>query len=324
MSSHPIRQISIWEMQGSRGTAVSDRADELRAAALGFVVRFFDTRDALEDDIGNAEIVATLGLSNEALQRAGKLQWLHDWGAGVDKVMFPELLKHPVVMTCTKGSGGIPMAEWAMMLMLMWSKSAPHYLQASRDRLWARKSHRELNGMTVGIIGLGHSGADLAQKCKAFHMRVLGMRRSNQPCRYVDELFTAENIQELLNQSDFVVVTTPLTPETKGMIGTRELQAMKPESYLIVTSRGGIVDDSALIQALHEERIAGAGLDAHSVEPLPADSPFWGLSNTFISPHCSAIGQGLGVRGAEIFIENVRRYASGAPLMNVVDKQAGY
>src|SRR5207249_9723649 len=132
---------------------------------------------------------------------------------------------------------------------------------------------------------LGYSGQDLAFKCQAFHMRVIGIRRTAQPTPHVDELFTHDRLHEFLGQADFVVVTAPRTPETTGMLGEAEFRAMKPTAYYICFSRGGIADDDVLLRALTEGWIAGAGLDAHAREPLASDSPFWTLPNTIVTPH---------------------------------------
>jgi phosphoglycerate dehydrogenase-like enzyme len=210
------------------------------------------------------------------------------------------------------------------MLMLMLNRNAMEWIQAQAEHRWTRSVHGELNGMTCGIIGLGYSGQDLALKCKAFHMRVLGMRRNTRPTPNVDEIYPRERMAEFLGQSDFVVVTAPLTPETKGMLGEAEFRAMKRSAYYICFSRGGIADDAALLRALREGWIAGAGLDAHSEEPLPADSPFWTAPNTIVTPHNGATSAGTQQRGFDIFIDNLQRFVAGQPLYNIVDKQAGY
>ncbi len=155
-------------------------------------------------------------------------------------------------------------------------------------------------------------------------MRVLGMRRNTQPTANVDDIYPRERLTDMLRQCDFVVVTAPLTPETKGLLGEAEFRAMKPTACYICFSRGGIADDSALLRALNEGWIAGAGLDAHSKEPLPASSPFWTAPNTIVTPHMGAKTHATHQRGFEIFLDNLRRYVAGEPLRNVVDKQAGY
>jgi len=206
----------------------------------------------------------------------------------------------------------------------MLNRNALRWVRAQEAHRWERGAHPELNGMTCGIIGLGYSGQDLALKCQAFHMRVLGIRRTPQPTPNVDVLFTHDQLHTFLGESDFVVVTAPKTPDTEGMLGVAEFRAMKPTAYYICFSRGGIADDAALLQALQDGWIAGAGLDAHGEEPLPPDSPFWDASNTIVTPHNGATTPATRQRGVDIFVENLRRYQAGEPLLNVIDKHAGY
>lgn len=297
--------------------------EAMRAAAPDADVRYFDTRAALEEQIEEAEVVAG-NITAPALARAGKLRWVHSWAAGPDFLLYPEMLASPVVCTCSKGNGAIPLAEHAMMLMLMLNRDALGWVRNQAEHRWEHRYHGELNGLTCGIIGLGYSGQDLALKCKAFHMRVLGTRRNPQPTANVDEVYPHERLDELLAASDFVVVTAPRTPETIGMLGEAQFRAMKPTAYYVCFSRGGIADDGALLRALQEGWIAGAGLDAHGEEPLPSDSPFWDLPNTIVTPHNGATTLKTRQRGIDIFVENLRRYVAGQPLVNVVDKQAGY
>jgi phosphoglycerate dehydrogenase-like enzyme len=155
-------------------------------------------------------------------------------------------------------------------------------------------------------------------------MRVIGIRRNARPTPHVDEIFPREKLKDFLGQSDFVVVTAPRTPETVGMMAEEEFRTMKPSAYYICFSRGGVADDTALLRALHEGWIAGAGLDAHGVEPLPPDSPFWTSPNTIITPHNGAATRATRQRGVDIFVDNLKRYVSHQPLSNVVDKKVGY
>jgi phosphoglycerate dehydrogenase-like enzyme len=297
--------------------------DQIRAAIPGADCRYYGQPSDLELHAAEAEVVAGR-LTPEGFARASKLRWIHSWAAGPDAAIFPELIDSPVILTCCKGNGAIPLAEHAMMLMLMLNRGALRWLKSQAERRWEHFPHPELNGLTCGIIGLGHSGQDLALKAKAFHMRVIGMRRSDRPAPNVDELFPRERLPDFLAQSDFVVVTAPRTPETVGMLGEAEFRAMKPSAYYICFSRGGIADDSALLRALREGWIAGAGLDAHAQEPLPPESPFWTLPNTIVTPHNGASTPFTRQRGIDIFIDNLKRYAAGQQLVNVVDKLAGY
>ncbi len=305
------------------GQATPSQIEQIKAVASGADLRVFAKQADLEAQIEEADAVVG-NVSRAAFARARKLRWVQSWAAGPDALMYPEMVASDVVVTSVKGNGAIPLAEHAMMLMLMLNRDYPRWWRAQQEHRWDHWNHPELNGLTCGIIGLGHSGQDLALKCKAFHMRTLGLRRTHQPTPNVDELFTHDRLHEFLGQSDFVVVTAPRTRETVGMLGEAEFRAMKPTAYYICFSRGGIADDAALLRALNEGWIAGAGLDAHSQEPLPPDSPFWTTRNTIVTPHNGASTPGTRQRAADIVADNVRRFIAGEPLRNVVDKQAGY
>lgn len=295
----------------------------IAAAAPGASIRYFADQSEAEAQIEHADVVAG-PLSPAALQRAKRLQWQQLWLAGADTALSPEMRASPVVLTSAKSNGAIPLAEHAMMLMIMLNRDTRRWLRAQDERRWDYRIHPELNGLTCGIIGLGNAGRDLALKAKAFHMRVIGIRRSNEPTENVDEIFIHDRLHAFLGQADFVVVLAPITPETNGMLGAAEFRAMKPSAYFLSMSRGGIADDDALLRALREGWIAGAGLDAHAVEPLPEDSPFWDAPNTIITPHNGASTKNSGQRGLSIFIDNLERFVNGNPLRNVVDKDAGY
>jgi phosphoglycerate dehydrogenase-like enzyme len=315
---------------------VQNLLPRIREAADGYQVQYLEEQAELDAEdhqartrltaeaIEGAEVVAAFDLGYEALRRADRLKWIHVWSAGVEHILYPEMLETEFAITAAKGSGGIPMAEFAMTIMLTFAKNIRHFLTVQGRQEWKFLGNRELNGLTVGIIGLGNSGADLAGKCKAFHMRVLGMRRSEAPCPDVDEMYARDQLPDMLAQCDFVVVTTPATPETLGMLGEAEFRAMKNSAVLVVTSRGGVADDQALLRALNEGWIAGAGLDAHTTEPLPADSPFWRAPNTIVTPHCAAGGQNITARMEDQFICNIHRYIRGEPLLGLVDRRAAY
>lgn len=289
------------------------------AAAGALPVRFVSSLDGV--DLGQVE--AVIGhLPGELLAKAPRLRWVHSPAAGVDADLTPEMLASPVVLTSSAGNGGISLAEHSMLLMMMLNRDVPRWLRAQAEHRWDHYRHGELAGRTVGIYGLGNSGLDLALKAKAFHMRVLGVRRRpDQPSPNVDVLC---ELDQLLAESDFVVVTTPRTPSTAGVFGRDAFARMKPSAYFVCISRGGIADDDALLEALRNGQIAGAGLDAHGVEPLPPDSPFWSLPNVVVTPHNGATSDGTLRRSEQIVADNLGRFARGEPLRNVVDKAAGY
>ena len=290
------------------------------SAELHFVSKVADAGDLL----GQVEAVAGT-LKAPELAKASKLKWVHSWAAGPDNDLIPEMMVSPVVLTSSVGNGAIPLAEHSMGLMIMLNRDIPRWMRAQQSKKWDRFTHHELNGLTLGIVGLGNSGADLALKAQAFHMRVLGMRRNpERTVPGVDKMYKPDQLHEMLAECDFVVVTAPATAETAGMFNEAAFKAMKPTAYFIIISRGGIADDDALLKALQEGWIAGAGLDAHGIEPLPSDSPFWDLPNVVITPHNGATTFGTAQRSVEIFADNLKRFVAGEPLRNVVDKQAGY
>ena len=300
---------------------VGKESPMLMEAAGGAEVRFVESLDDASDVFG--ELEAVIGrVPPEVLAKAPRLRWVHSPSAGVDADLSPEMLASSVVLTSSAGNGGISLAEHSMLLMLMLNRDVPRWMRAQAEHRWDHFLHSELAGLTVGIYGLGNSGLDLALKAKAFHLRVLGVRRRpEQPSPYVDELC---DLDRLLAESDFVVVTAPRTPSTIGQFGRDAFARMKSSAYFICISRGGIADDEALLDALRTGQIAGAGLDAHGVEPLPPDSPFWSLPNVIVTPHNGATSTGTRRRSQEIVADNLRRFVAGEPLCNVVDKNAGY
>lgn len=310
---------------------MGDQITEGQLGSLREVVPTADIEQASNTEelgkrIGRATVLAVRpGQLSTGLLDAGKrLEWIHLWSAGVDSALSTELVASPAIVTCAKGNGAVPLAEQAILLMLMLDRHAVRWIRNQDRGKWDKFEHGELNGKTCGIIGLGHSGEDLARKARAFHMHVLGMRRGTNPAPCVNELYSRGHLHKMLQRCDFVVVTAPLTDETAGMIGEDEFRAMKPSASFICVSRGGIADDAALLRALREGWIGGAGLDAHGEEPLPENSPFWNTPHTIVTPHNGATTAQTEQRSIDIFADNLRRYMSGHPLLNRVDRRTGY
>ena len=305
------------------GNVDEARLAELREIAPDADLRLMADANQLEREIEHADAVAG-SVPASALAKAKSLQWVHSWAAGPNSQLYPEMVASDVTLTCSKGNGAIPLAEHAMMLMLMLNRQAMRWIDAQRERRWDPFMHGELAGQTCAILGTGYSGQDLAAKARAFHMRTIGLRRSATATPGFDEMFGQDRLHEFLGQADVVVVTAPNTPETRGMLGEAEFRAMKPTALYICYSRGGIADDAALLKALQEGWIAGAGLDAHGEEPLPPESPFWTLENVIVTPHNGATTPATKRRGYEVFRDNLRRWIAGEALVNVVNKQLGY
>jgi D-2-hydroxyacid dehydrogenase (NADP+) len=280
--------------------------------------------DALLADV---EIIYGFRLPENFIIRAPKLKWFQTMSAGVDRFLDDEFRRSSVIMTSVKGIHATPIGEFVMCLMLMLAKQAPLAFHQKQQKKWQPFLATTLRSKTVGIVGLGHIGREVARLAKGFGMRVVATRRSarkSQRARYVDRLYVPEKLSELLSESDYVVLTLPLTPETRGIIGESGLRSMKRTAYLINVARGSLVDEPALVRALEGKRIAGAGLDVFATEPLPEGSPLWGFENVIISPHIAGGMEDYVARATGVFCENLRRYLSGRRLINVVDKKKGY
>jgi phosphoglycerate dehydrogenase-like enzyme len=282
-------------------------------------------------EIGDAEVLLLRwwGSSREGFQRVVRetagLRWIHSIGAGVDHVLFPFLTESDIVLTNASGVYDVPVAETVLAYMLLVVKRLLESLGQQRAHRWHKLDPRELWGLTIGILGLGSIGAEVARLARAFGMRVVATRRHpEQGAEATDLVLPLDRLHDLLAQSDFVVVAAPLTRETHHLIDAQALAQMKPDAWLINIARGAVVDEVALVRALQEGSIGGACLDVFEEEPLPENSPLWDLPNVIITPHSSGNSPHREERAAELFLENLRRYMAGEPLLNVVDKRAGY
>jgi D-2-hydroxyacid dehydrogenase (NADP+) len=287
----------------------------------------FARQDELDALLAEADVIYGFRLPKNVIARAPKLKWVQVMSAGVDRFLDDEFQQSSVIMTNVSGIHATPIGEIVLELMLMFVKQAPLCFQLKQERQWKRFMPTVLRSKTVGIVGLGNIGREVARLAKAFGMRVVATRRSARRAvraKYVDILLPREQLPQLLSESDFVVLSLPFTSETNRLIGEKELRTMKPSAYLINIARGNIVDEEALIRALDERWIAGAGLDVFAAEPLPADSRLWEFPNVIFSPHIAGGMEDYSIRATELFCENLRRYLSGKSLVNVIDKKKGY
>jgi phosphoglycerate dehydrogenase-like enzyme len=262
------------------------------------------------------------------MARASKLKWVQATQAGIDALEGSGVLESQVLLTTASGIHATPVGEYVLTAMLALAKQVTRLVEGKQGKRWDRFNLSELHGKTVGIVGLGNIGHAVARLCKAFDMRVIAVRRSaiaeQLPTPDVDEVRAKEALRWLLQESDFVVLCVPLTSETTYLIGAEELEAMKPSAYLINVARGSVVEEKALIAALKEGRIAGAGLDVFTQEPLPPESELWELPNVFLSAHIAGLSEQYDTRVTQLFCENLRRYLAGQELLNLVDRSMGY
>ena len=279
----------------------------------------------LDAMLADAEIIYGFIPPRDIMARAPKLKWINAPSAGVDRFLVPDIVASPLILTNSRGIHSVQMGEMAFEMLLMLAKKAPFFFRMKEERRWHRVVPEILRGKALAVLGLGVIGREVARLGKAFGMRVLALDvRDIGPDEGVDAHFSPSRLKEVLSQSDYVVVTLPLTQETRNLIGAPELLAMRPTAYLVNIARGGIVDEDALIHVLSEERIAGAGLDVFAKEPLPPDSKLWDLPNVIISPHVAGIREDYAVLAMDLFCENLRRYLDGQEMLNVVDKKKGY
>src|SRR5579875_3505585 len=295
------------------------------------------TRD--EDFINNlkrAEIVCSYRMPENWHELAPHLRWLQYPGAGVDALLPTGLLAADsgVIVTTASGIHATTISEYVFGSMLMFNWNWPEMVRLQESHVWAHSASwyhlggRELEGQTLGVIGLGHIGRRVAVLGHAFGMRVLGIRRSfldeEATDPDLDVSYSPRHLHELLGQSDYVVLAVPLTAETELLIGEAELRTMKSNAYLVNIARGRVVDEQALIRALREGWIGGAGLDVAQIEPLPSNSPLYGMPNVILTPHISGVSVHYETRLAALFADNLRRYRAGEPLFNRFDPARGY
>ena len=264
-------------------------------------------------------------LPDELVQRMPRLKWLHVTRGGVSAYLTPAVKERPIQVTGSKGIHGTVFSEFALACILMVAKQLPECIEAQKQRKWQRLQPAEVDGQTIGIVGLGVAGTDLARKAKALGMRVIATKRTPmEKPEFVDELGTPEMLPRLLRESDFVVLLLASVPSTFNIIREPELRLMKKNAYLINLSGGKAIDEPLLVRALKEQWIAGAALDAFARQPLPEDSELWSLPNVIISPRIAGITSQKWPALLPIFRENLRRFIAGEPLRNLVDKELGY
>ncbi|HLN12859.1 MAG TPA: D-2-hydroxyacid dehydrogenase [bacterium] len=284
----------------------------------------------MERDLADVEVLLSYHAAFE-MAAAPRLRWLQMGGDGVDHLRGRPVLQSDVLITNARIFDA-PIAEYVIASMIAYFRAFPRMLERfQRGRVWPANQWDEYAGQdaagkTMIIVGYGSIGRKLARIARSLDMTVLATRRSAaSPVREDGvEVRPPHALRELLPGGDVVVVCLPLTDETEGSIGEAELRAMKRTAYLINIGRGKVIDEAALLRALREGWIGGAGLDVHARTPLPPDSPFFDLPNVILTPHMSGISQGYYARVTDLVCENLRRYMTGAPLLNVVDKQKGY
>lgn len=257
------------------------------------------------------------------LRKAPALQWLHVFNAGVDHPIYTEMLQRGLCLTTSAGSTAMPIAQTAITGLMMLARNFPRWLTAQRDRRWDPMRPpdfpRDLVGQTALVLGLGSIGSEIARLAQALGLKVIGIRRSPmKPGDPVDELHPPQKLAALLPRADWLIIASPLTAETRGLIDAGMLARLPKGACIINIARGEIIDETAMIAALRERRLGGAYLDVFEKEPLPAESPLWDLPNVLVTPHNSAAAAGNEERVYRMFLDNLECWHHGKPLRNTV------
>jgi phosphoglycerate dehydrogenase-like enzyme len=291
--------------------------------------------EALAQHAPKAEIILYSGLTGktvdfpEVWKHAPNVKWVHSLSAGVEKLLFPALIESPVPLTNAKGVFKRSLAEFAVLGMLYFYKRVPQIIENQRAHKWDDFRVDWLPGKVMGVIGYGEIGRECAILAKALGVKIYAARRKpalSEQDPILDRIYSSDQIKDFLHELDVLLMAAPLTPETRHMISDDAFAAMKPSALVINVGRGPVIDEAALIRALQSKKIAAAALDVFETEPLPASSPLWDMENVLISPHCTdKTGDPDWLDLAmQPFLENFWHFVKGEPLINVVDKKAGY
>lgn len=277
----------------------------------------------------NADLMVGWRIVPEIFANAPNLKWIQFGSAGIDHSIFPELIASDVVLTTLSGIHRTPIAEHILALMLALSRRLELAIRLQAEHRYDRSefavSSDELCGRTLGIVGVGKIGLELARICKCLGMRVIGTKRTIQtPLEHVDRLYPPDQLDEVLKKCDYLVLVLPLTSETRSLVGARELALMKPTARIVNVARGQMIDETALVDSLANGRLGGAALDVFSNEPLPPISPLYDLQNVILTPHVAGAHQSYPERAFEIFRANLDAFESGTPMRNVFDRSRGY
>ena len=282
--------------------------------------------------VGDAEIIlnwaGSLALLREVFLLAGRVRWIHSRSAGLEQVLFPELVESEIILTNGGGVFSPSLGEFVLAAILYFAKDFRRLIRNQMNSIWEPFDVAMISGQTLGIVGYGSIGRAVAARARALEMKVLALRRrvAQQPKEdlLIDRVYGSEQRLEMLSRCDYILVTLPLTEQTKGLIASAEFAVMKKNAVLINIGRGPTIDERALIEALLENRIRGAAVDVFDQEPLPRGHPFYSLENVLLSPHCADHTSGWLDNAMRFFLAQLARFRHGETLLNIVDKASGY
>jgi phosphoglycerate dehydrogenase-like enzyme len=288
--------------------------------------------EAFERLADEADVILAWSASGKLLREVfamcPKVRWVHSRSAGLDTVLFPELIESPVPLTNGRGVFSQSLGEFALAAILYFAKDLRRMIANQQAGRWEQFDITEISGQTVGIVGYGDIGRAVATRVRAMGMRILAVKRQGPSLYNVDplvnQIFLPAARVEMIAQCDYIVCAAPLTPDTRGLIGEAEFAAMKPNAVIINIGRGPVIDEAAMVRTLTEHRIKGAALDVFDTEPLPAGHAFYSLDNVLLSPHCADHTADWTEQAMRFFLAQFQRYQEGRPLENLVNKKQGY
>lgn len=331
MSQKQIKKLAIAHgMILNEFTLSEETLSRIQAAAPDteiVIIKNSEDWDSKKNDVAE-DIEVIFGLRPATwFHEMPNLKWGQQIGAGANWLLdMPEVAESDFILTNASGVHAIPIAEHILALMFALGRGLHLNIRSQTQKEWKRGGRvSELDGATLGVIGVGAIGEKTAEKAGALNMKVIGVRRNpDRQSPFVDQMVGPDQLLEILPQCDWVAITAAMTEETTGMIGEAELKAMKESAYILNIARGSVIQEIFLIKALQEKWIAGAGLDVFETEPLPDSSPLWDMKNVIITPHYSGATPYYLDRLLDIFLENLKRYQAGEPMINIVDKKLGY
>jgi phosphoglycerate dehydrogenase-like enzyme len=289
------------------------------------------TEEELAEPIRDADVVFNGMGKGDVLQKviphAKSVRWIHSMSAGVEHLMFPAIVESPVPLTNARGVFAESLGEFVIAAALYFAKDFPRMRRSQAAGKWDVFDVEMLNRQSMAIVGYGEIGRAAARRAKALGMKVYATRRRPELLKddpVVDEGFSPDDRGAMIAKADYVVAAAAITPETRGLIGKKEIDGMKRSGVIMNVGRGPVIDEAAMVSALAEGRIKGAALDVFDKEPLPAEHPFWRMDNVLLSPHTADHVEGWMDDAMRFFIENFGRFYRGEPLQNIVDKKAGY
>ena len=300
--------------------------DAIRSISPGVTPVIYEGNEVLPDEI--ISTINTVFYSSDlwpdrsrgfalSIMKAASLKWMHTFSAGVDSPFFIDLIKKGVTLTNSSGAAASPIAQTAILYMLALSRNVRAWFEHQDNKEWQRHEFTELDGSRLAVIGMGPIGEEIARLGVALNMQVEAIRRSptgNEPC----PTFSFDHLSDVLGRADWVALALPLTPDTQNLFDQQQFAHMKPGAHFINVGRGELVDETALIQALNSQHLAGAALDVFATEPLPEDSPLWSMRNVLITPHSSGATTQSGLRAEEIFVRNFALFVQNEQMHNVV------